>query len=372
VRVQFERFVAIGDSQSEGLLDPDGRGGYRGWADRFAEILAGTSPHVQYANLAVRGKLIGAIRAEQLEVALGMKPDIATVMGGLNDLLRPGFDAGATVAHLEAMLAALRETGATVLTNTFPDLAEIAPVLRRLAPRVVAYNDGIREVARTHGALLVDFADRGVGTDLRIWSPDRIHANPLGHALIAAAFADTVGVRGYEDWSDPLPVRPPIGAVRRVGGEARWLGGTVVPWLLRRARGRSSGDGITAKRPRLVPVASVFHLVAPDAWPGTGWYRPESLAAEGFVHLSFGDQVAGSANRHYADAPALAVVELDPAALTAPLVVEDSYGRGTAFPHVYGAVPVSAAVAVHELRRDGTGAWAFSPGAAAAAASPDR
>jgi lysophospholipase L1-like esterase/uncharacterized protein (DUF952 family) len=365
--VQFERYVAMGDSQTEGLLDPDGRGGFRGWADRFAEILAGTSPHLQYANLAVRGKLVGAIRSEQLDVALAMRPDVASVMGGLNDLLRPGFDVEATVHHLDAMLAALRETGATVLTNTFPAIAEIAPVLRRLAPRVVAYNDGIREVARARGALLVDFADRGVGTDLRLWSPDRIHANQLGHRLIAAAFADTVGVRGYEDWSDPLPVQPPAGGLRRVRGEARWLGGTVVPWLVRRARGRSSGDGITAKRPHLVPVASVFHLLAPEQWPATGWYRPESLGTEGFVHLSFADQVAGSANRHYADAPALVVVELG-----ARLVLEDSYGSGTAYPHLYGPVPVSAAVTVHRMDRDGDGTWVFSPDAAAAAASPGR
>ena len=370
--MRFERYVAIGDSQTEGLLDPDGRGGFRGWADRFAEILTAGSPHLQYANLAVRGKLLGGIHAEQLGAALALEPDLATVMGGLNDLLRPGFDVDATVGHLDAMLADLRETGATVLANTFPDLGEVAPVLRRLTPRVNAYNDGIREVAQARGALLVDFADRGVGTDLRIWSPDRIHANPFGHALIAAAFADIVGVRGYEDWSDPLPLCPPPGVLRRAGGEARWLGGTVAPWLLRRARGRSSGDGITAKRPRFVPVASLFHLVAPEDWPAVGWYRPDSLRTEGFVHLSFADQVAGSANRHYGDAPALAVVELDPAALGAPVVVEDSYGSGTAYPHVYAAMPVAAAVAVHPMRRGDDGAWQFSPGAAAAAASPDR
>jgi uncharacterized protein (DUF952 family) len=154
--------------------------------------------------------------------------------------------------------------------------------------------------------------------------------------------------------------------------EACWLGGTVVPWLLRRARGRSSGDGITAKRPRLLPVASLFHLVPPQQWPSAGWYEPASLATEGFVHLSFADQVAGSANRHYADAGELVAVELDPAALTGEIRIEDSYGRGTAFPHVYAPVPVSAAVAVHPLARDGDGRWEFNVADAGAAASPDR
>ena len=77
------------------------------------------------------------------------------------------------------------------------------------------------------------------------------------------------------------------------------------------------------------------------------------------MHFSFADQVAGSANRHYADAPELVVVEVDADRLDAPLRVEDTYGSGTAFPHVYGSIPTSAAVAVHPLRRDAGGHWIF-------------
>lgn len=108
---------------------------------------------------------------------------------------------------------------------------------------------------------------------------------------------------------------------------------------------------------------ALFHLVDPDVWAAVeGDYRPASLTAEGFVHCSFAGQVAATADRHYAGAPALVAVELDPARLAAEVVVEDSYGSGTAYPHVYGPVPVSAAVAVHPLRRDGHGRWQFSPG----------
>ncbi len=107
----------------------------------------------------------------------------------------------------------------------------------------------------------------------------------------------------------------------------------------------------------------LFHLVDPDVWAAvTDEYRPASLATEGFVHCSFAAQVAGTADRHYADAPALVAVELDPARLGAPVVVEDSYDSGTAFPHVYGPVPAVAAVAVHPLGRDADGRWVFSPG----------
>ncbi|MFN2562810.1 MAG: DUF952 domain-containing protein [Jatrophihabitans sp.] len=370
--MQFARFVALGDSQTEGLNDPDGRGGFRGWADRFAEALADHSPHLQYANLAVRGRLVAAIRAEQLEQALALRPDLATVMGGLNDLMRPSVDLDAVAADLDAMLAALRDSGATVLTTTFPDPSEIAPLFRRLAPRVAGYNDRIRRIAAEHGALVVDFAEKGVGADLRIWSPDRIHANPLGHSLITAAFADTLDLPGFTGWADPLPTVARANALRRAGTELRWLGGDVAPWMLRRLRGRSSGDGITAKRPRLVPVAPLFHIVATVDWPRTGWYRPASLDTEGFVHLSFRDQVAASANRHYRTAGELVVIELDPVSIAAEIRVEDSYGTGTAFPHAYGPIPVSAAIAAHALQRDENGDWRFSPDRAGAAASPGR
>jgi uncharacterized protein (DUF952 family)/lysophospholipase L1-like esterase len=368
----FARYVALGDSQTEGLLDPDGRGGYRGWADRLAEALTVADPHVGYANLAIRGRAVPAIRTEQLAPAVALEPDLATVMGGLNDMLRPSFDLDAVVTDLDAILAGLRATGATVVTNTFPDPAAIAPLFGRLAPRVAGYNDRIRAVAAERGALVVDFAARAAGTDLRLWSPDRIHANPLGHALIAAAFADTLGLPGFAGWDDPLPATAPVSGLRRARTELRWLRADVAPWMLRRVRGRSSGDGITPKRPRLVPVAPLFHLVAPSDWPVAGTYRPASLVGEGFVHLSFADQVEGSANRHYADAPRLAVVELDPPAIGTEIRIEDSYGSGTAFPHAYGPLPVSAAISVRELGRDDAGRWAFSPVGAGAAASPGR
>jgi uncharacterized protein (DUF952 family) len=169
-----------------------------------------------------------------------------------------------------------------------------------------------------------------------------------------------------------LPVAAPIGTLRRTGTELRWLGRDVAPWMVRRLRGRSSGDGITAKRPRMSPVASLFHIVAPRDWPDSGYYRPTSLAEQGFVHFSFADQVEGVANSLYRDAAELLVVEFDGAALGVEIRVEDSYGAGVAFPHGYGPVPVDAAVAVHRLSRTGDGGWRFSPAGAAVPASSDR
>jgi uncharacterized protein (DUF952 family)/ADP-ribose pyrophosphatase YjhB (NUDIX family)/uncharacterized protein YjbJ (UPF0337 family) len=102
----------------------------------------------------------------------------------------------------------------------------------------------------------------------------------------------------------------------------------------------------------------LFHIAEPGDWPASGEYRPPSLDAQGFVHFSFADQVESPANNFYADAPVLEVVEVDPARLDSPIVVEDSYGAGVAYPHVYAAVPASAAVAVRSLRRV-DGRWSF-------------
>jgi uncharacterized protein (DUF952 family) len=120
---------------------------------------------------------------------------------------------------------------------------------------------------------------------------------------------------------------------------------------------------------------ALFHIVDRSAWQNAvdrGEYRAESLGREGFIHCSFASQVAGVANARYRDVEGLCVVELDPARLGARVVVEDSYGSGTAFPHVYGPIVATAAVRVHELRRDADGDYRFSPSGAAGAASSDR
>ena len=107
----------------------------------------------------------------------------------------------------------------------------------------------------------------------------------------------------------------------------------------------------------------LFHLVDPEVWSAAvaaGEYRPPSLAAEGFVHFSFAEQVTGTANLRYRDEPDLVVVEIDPASIDAELRIEDTYGSGTDFPHVYGPVPTASAVAVHPLTRTAGGDWEFT------------
>ncbi len=251
------RYVALGDSQTEGLGDGDGSAGLRGWADRLAEQLAAHHPGTRYANLAVRGRTAGQVREGQLAPALELRPGLATVVAGMNDLLRPRFDADEVAGHLEAMYAALTARGARVATLTFPDLARITPLARPLAPRVGALNDRIRLAARRHGVTVVETSHHRVVTDPRLWSPDRLHAGPLGHERIAAAVAHALELPGSDDsWTRPLP--GPSAAVpagwRAAAGELRWAASFLGPWLARRVLGRSSGDGRSAKRPELLPV----------------------------------------------------------------------------------------------------------------------
>ncbi|WP_137994887.1 SGNH/GDSL hydrolase family protein [Streptomyces vilmorinianum] len=253
----YTRYVALGDSQTEGLGDGDDTTGLRGCADRLAELIAATSPGLTYANLAVRGRLAGQVRAEQLGPALALRPDVATVVAGMNDLLRPRFDADEVAGHLEAMFAELTAQGARVATVTFPDTTRIIPLARPIGPRVTALNARIREAARRHGVAVAETFPHPVVTDARLWSPDRLHASPLGHERIADAVADALGLPGSSDaWTHPLPARPgpPPSGLTAAAAELRWVAGFLGPWIGRRLRGRSSGEGRTAKRPELLPV----------------------------------------------------------------------------------------------------------------------
>ncbi|MFG3258618.1 SGNH/GDSL hydrolase family protein [Streptomyces sp. NPDC048172] len=253
---RYRRYVALGDSQTEGVGDGDDATGLRGWADRLAERLAGANPGLEYANLAVRGRLAGQVRAQQLASALELRPDLVTVLAGMNDLIRPGYDADEVAGHLEAMFAALTAAGARVATLTFPDVSRITPLARPLAPRVAVLNDRIRAAARRHGVLVAETHGHPVVTDPRLWSTDRLHASPLGHQRIADAVAHTLSVPGADtSWAEPLPPAPAPGRVRATAAELRWAATFLGPWAGRRLRGRSSGDHRTAKRPEPLPVA---------------------------------------------------------------------------------------------------------------------
>lgn len=249
---RFGRYVALGDSSTEGLDDPDGRGGYRGWATRLAERLARAQGSLLYANLGVRGRRTARIRADQLGPALTMEPDLATVFTGTNDVVASRFDADAVGRDLEHIQAALISQGATVLTFTLPDLSSVMPLARLVSHRVIELNAVVREVSARTGTRLVDVARHPVASDRRLWSDDRLHANAQGHARIAAALAHAIGLDGADDrWSAPLPPEPSRSLATRLAAELRWGHRHLAPWLWRSLLGRSSGDAVRPPRPTL-------------------------------------------------------------------------------------------------------------------------
>ncbi|SDQ64349.1 SGNH/GDSL hydrolase family protein [Quadrisphaera sp. DSM 44207] len=260
---RWRRYVAIGDSFTEGLLDEDPArpGGYRGWADRLAEHLDGAArragaPPLEYANLAVRGRLLGAVLEQQLPAALAARPDLVSLSGGGNDLLRPRADVDALAAAVEDAVQRLRAAGADVLLITGVDPRD-APVVRLTRGRVAAYNLHLWAIARRHGAAVLDLWGMRALYDWRMWAPDRIHLSAEGHRRVGLLAAATLlGATGAAEaeWARPLAPEPGRPRWRRSVDDARWAREHLVPWVRRRATGRSSGDAVTAKRPRPAPL----------------------------------------------------------------------------------------------------------------------
>ncbi|MBW0018882.1 MAG: SGNH/GDSL hydrolase family protein [Mycobacterium sp.] len=255
----YNRYVAIGDSQTEGLWDGDDDAGLLGFADRLAARLDGLYPGLEYANLAIRGKLIGHVLHEQVPPALAMRPDLITVCVGMNDVIQPGRSFGPALVDLESLYAALAESGATVVTTTFPNVAQFLPLGRLVANRLARINNAITEAAGRYRFRLVDLYHADSMRDLDTWSVDRVHASTKGHILFAAAAAEALDLPGSNhDWAQASadPARLSFRAHRYE--QLRWMQGKFTPWVWRRLRGKSSADGRVPKRPRLEPVTARY------------------------------------------------------------------------------------------------------------------
>lgn len=256
-------FVAIGDSFTEGLNDAAPGGGFRGWADRLAGLLAAEYPGLRYANLAVRGKLLRQIVADQVPAAVAMTPGLVSIAGGGNDILRPGADPDALAELFEAAVARLRASGAQVLMFTGFDPVG-TPVIKMLRGRIGTYNMHLRGIADAHGCYLVDLWSMKFLRAPGAWSQDRLHLTAESHQRIALRACEVLGVPVAEDWRALVAADRPRNAMDAVSRaawlaarreDARWAKEYLAPWISRRLHGTSSGDGLSAKRPVLEPVA---------------------------------------------------------------------------------------------------------------------
>ena len=251
----YARYVAIGDSQTEGLWDGDDTTGVVGFADRLADMLDDHRPGVAYANLAIRGRMVADVLNDQLPLALEMQPDLITVCAGMNDTTKPGRSFDRALADLDLLYRQLAASGATVVTTTFPDVTRLLPVGRLLGKRLARINDAIRTASATYGLALVDLYTAPSMLEPSTWSADRMHASTTGHILFARAAAEAIGMPGSSHaWAEATGTETISGFVARTRAQAQWTKNMFVPWAWRHARGRSAGDGRDPKHPRLVPV----------------------------------------------------------------------------------------------------------------------
>ncbi|WP_062202547.1 SGNH/GDSL hydrolase family protein [Demequina salsinemoris] len=247
------RYVAIGDSYTEGVGDELEDGSVRGWADMVAVgLAAATGEQVHYANLAIRGRLLEPIATEQCDAALALDPgpDLMTVDGGGNDMLRPGWDMGRMMDLTRRMIDRTGEAGVrlVILTGAAPSMQ--MPRADTMLGRARDFTDlVIDHVADLPHASVVDNL---VDEEMRrpgYWADDRLHLNALGHSRVAARVLTHLG------HETPLPTWDGAGvAARGVTDELRYARRYVMPWIGRRLTGRSSGDGRVPKHADWAPV----------------------------------------------------------------------------------------------------------------------
>lgn len=256
--MSFSKYVALGDSFTEGVGDPDPTrpNGVRGWADRLAEAFAAEAAaegrDFGYANLAIRGRKLPAIIDQQVDAAIALSPDLVTIHGGGNDVLRPKVDLDALAASYDDAVGRLADSGAHVVMFTIADTGN-SGVMKVIRGRTAIFNEWAREIAEKHGATLVDMWRMRGWTVEEIMDVDRLHLNAIGHQSIAIAVLEALGRDGL---LEPLPVPevPVLSPREQRAADLAWARSHLAPWVQRRVTGRSSGDGVEPKRSTLQPI----------------------------------------------------------------------------------------------------------------------
>lgn len=237
---RWRRYVALGDSLTEGLCDPAPDGALRGWADRLALLLSAEGG-LHYANLAVRSKRVADVCATQLPRAMELKPDLVSILIGANDLVKPTVDVPALAAALEHTVVQLRGIGAdVVLVTPFLPRRRAASIYSR---RFAAFATALTGIAARTGAILIDTDLHPSLPDRPNWGEDLVHLSSRGHRFLAYRAGEVLGVPhadalGLLDAA--LHENEPIGA-------GLWWRRHALPWVWRRLHGRTAGDGRHAK-----------------------------------------------------------------------------------------------------------------------------
>ena len=249
--MQYTRFIALGDSMSEGMSDEVINGKYRGWADRVADTLAKDNPDFTYVNLAIRGKLLKQVVADQIPVALKFVQGPQTLISfhaGANDVLRPNYKPEISLPEYEKGVKQLTDSGATVIIFTVVDKVEGKGKTAKLwHQRFSAFNENIRMVASKYPAILFEGKKAEFLNTKAFLAFDRLHMNAEGHKRLANAVLEGLGLTFDPNWKVVPPLENPQSKWKKYLSNIAWICVFVLPWIWRRLRGKSSGDGRKAK-----------------------------------------------------------------------------------------------------------------------------
>lgn len=261
----FTSYVALGDSFTEGVGDELPNGSVRGWADFVALGLAQTAADnaggatiggVRYANLAIRGRKLGPIVDEQLSPAIALRPQLVSINGGGNDIMRPKVSVKAVAEQLLDAVQMCVGAGIHVVLLSGGNPCAHLPFgsfIRRRGDELAA---AVRNNKPRHGVTMVDNWSDHLLEDERYWSVDKLHLNTFGHARVASNVLKALDVAVPAQWRiEEFAAEPASSSSSR--RTAAYYREYVVPWIGRRLTGRSSGDGREPKRPTLQPVEVV-------------------------------------------------------------------------------------------------------------------
>ena len=249
--MKYNRFIVLGDSFSEGMCDEKVNGEYRGWADRAADGLAKESDDFTYLNFAIRGKLLQQVIDDQIPLVkkyVTGKQTLISFHAGANDCLRPNYNPELAKQRYHDGVAELAATGATIMLFTVLDRVDAKGKTADLwHQRFSDFNIDVRQTAKKYGAILNEARDALWLADRRFIHTDRLHLNVEGHWRMGEAVLEKLGYPFDPNWRKPLPPAVPKPKLKRTMENIIWIVSFVIPWIWRRARRKSSGDGRSAK-----------------------------------------------------------------------------------------------------------------------------
>ncbi|ARO18280.1 lipase [Bacillus tropicus] len=195
----WKRFVAIGDSFTEGIGDEVEGIALKSWVDHFVELCAFD---IEYANFAKRGLVTNEIRSQQLEKALTFKPDLVSLIAGANDVLKGRWNHQAYKNDMEFMIDKLSKTDADIIIANLPDFTVRLPFSsekkQMLKEQLLEANEVILSLSREYKLHYVDFWNNHLVNDNMLWSTDFIHPNSKGYVKVAELIFNSLPVQKTE------------------------------------------------------------------------------------------------------------------------------------------------------------------------------